>query len=113
MVGNVYKIGGQYPVFGICFVIHSNENNDIISSDIMKMIDYFCDNCIPHNLLWTFAPYGERRIIKVFIYPRSHMSDKTQSGFNVAFCELSGYVPIGGKHNTHFQIDAHSMRHSI
>lgn len=113
LIGNVYKIGGQYPVFGICFVIQPNENITAISSDILKMIDYFCDNSMPHNLLWTIAPYGERPVIKIFIYPRCRMSDKTHSGFNVAFCELSGYVPIGGRHITQFQRHAHNMQHSV
>lgn len=99
MIGNVYRLGTDFPVISFCFMIQPN--NDVstnsISSDIIKMVEYFCDNGIPHNLFWTFAPYGDRQVIKIFVYPRAHMTDKISSEFNLAFCELSGYVSTGGR----------------
>lgn len=98
MVGNVYRLAGQYPVLGFCFLVRPNDNVDAIAADMIKLVDYFCANRIPHNVFWTFAPHADHgRVIKMFVYPRAHMSDKIRSEFNVAFCELSGYVPTGGR----------------
>lgn len=97
LIGNVYKLDNKYPAQGLCFPIIDYENKNSIADDLIKLIRHFCDKIIPHNIFLTMGNYENRTILKVFVYPRHRMSEKEISSFNSAFCELSGYVPVGSK----------------
>lgn len=63
---------------------------------LQKLVDYCCEKTIPHNIFFTKSHTGE---LRVFFFPRTlgnFGALKLYTSFlNVAFCELSGYVPIG------------------
>lgn len=63
----------------------------------MKLVDYCCRKTIPHNMFFTKSRASDD--IRVFFFPRTmgnFGADKLYTSFlNVAFCELSGYIPIG------------------
>lgn len=63
---------------------------------LQKLVQYCCEKTIPHNFFFTKSHNGE---LRAFFYPRTmgnFGAHKMYSNFlNVAFCELSGYIPIG------------------
>lgn len=72
-----------------------------ILDDIAKLIEYFCAKCLPHNIFCTKenSKDDNGNVVKVFVFPRDKMEDvKEFNSFNIAFCELSGYIPIGSKY---------------
>lgn len=59
------------------------------------MVDLCCTRNIPHNIFFTF---GVNEDLRCFFFPRlsDFVSDKVfTSHLNIAFCELSGYIPVG------------------
>lgn len=77
----------------------------LISNDVKtdalklhKLVELCCDKTVPHNMFFTKSQTNE---LRVFFYPRTlgnFGALKLYTSFlNVAFCELSGYVPIGDK----------------
>lgn len=57
---------------------------------------------IPHNLFMTYGkPLNgtcETNSLRIIIYPRKdNYGCKLSLSFNLAFCELSGYIPVGSK----------------
>lgn len=61
-----------------------------------KLVEYCCEKTIPHNIFFTRSKTNE---LRVFFFPRTlgnFGADKLYTTLlNVAFCELSGYIPIG------------------
>lgn len=93
-MSNLHKIeDANFPVKGFC-LISNDVKNDAIK--LHKLVEYCCQKTIPHNMFFTKSPANE---LRVFFYPRTlgnFGADKIYSSFlNVAFCELSGYIPIG------------------
>lgn len=73
----------------------NNSKDDAFA--LCKLIEYCCQKNIPHNLFVTRRSKFDE--ICIFLFPR-HVAnfgvDKVYtSHLNVAFCELSGYIPIG------------------
>lgn len=98
LVGNIFKLNkNAAPANGYSLhVTNYNEKNQI-SEDLFKLIEHCCNKMMPYNVFWTFGKWTDQEILKIFIFPRKQMSTKFQNVFNVAFCELSGYVPVGSK----------------
>jgi GDP-D-glucose phosphorylase len=89
----------KLPFQGYCFLIKSSspiEETINLSKDIKKLVDYCCDNTIPHNLFFTYGATTEE--IRIFFYVRTtkHLgAAKIYGDFMIiAFCEFSGYYPI-------------------
>lgn len=93
---NIYTI--DFPAFAICLPVFQWSDRCIVAGNLMKIVEYFCKNSIPHNIFWTLGTHNsERNLVKIFIFPRANLSDKHLATFNIAFCELAGFVPVGGK----------------
>jgi hypothetical protein len=95
IASNLYKTDDpNYPVKAFCLVVNDTKTD---ASKLFKLVEYCCQKTIPHNLFFTKPRDSDE--IRVFFFPRSQGSfgaDKIYSTFlNVAFCELSGYIPIG------------------
>lgn len=62
-----------------------------------KLIDFCCDKAIPHNLMLTRRQSSDE--IRVFFFPHAKSNFGAEKVFtshlNIAFCELSGFIPIG------------------
>lgn len=90
----MYKIDDpKYPVKGFC-LISNDAKSDALK--LHKLIELCCEKVIPHNIFFTRSGTGELRI---FFLPRTlgnFGAEKLYTSFlNVAFCEMSGYIPIG------------------
>lgn len=96
MCGNLY--GLKFPAFAFCLPVFRWSDKEKIATMVHKIVQLFCIQSIPHNIFWTWGTHhGQHHVVKIFIFPRSRFADKVQSAFNVAFCELVGYVPVGGE----------------
>lgn len=76
-----------------------NDKEEILDA-IAKLIEYFCSECIPHNVFCTKGNSidGNGNVVKVFVFPRDKMADvKEFTSFNIGFCEFNGYIPTGSK----------------
>lgn len=96
----MHVLDESYPAHAYCFHIPTIDAVAHIADDVYRIIEYFWANIVPHNLFWTFGVTtdGRRQTMKIFIFPRMEMHDKTSvASMNVAFCELSGYVVVGGE----------------
>lgn len=75
-------------------MVANDEKTDALK--LQKLVDYCCQKTIPHNIFFTRSRTDE---LRVFFFPRTlgnFGAEKLYTSFlNVAFCELSGYVPIG------------------
>lgn len=94
MYGNLYKTDdSRYPVKAFCMIANDSKAD---SKKLHKLTAYCCEKTIPHNLFLTKSQTNE---IRIFFYPRSMGNFGTHKMYtnflNVAFCELSGYCPIG------------------
>lgn len=96
----IYRIDGdgKTPVVvdGFAFRWHDDDAVPIgaFAERVMRLIDYLCQRQIPHNVL--FERMSTDDDVMVFVFPRAASTlAKTFESFNVAFCELSGYVPMG------------------
>lgn len=84
------------PVFAFCLPIFQWIDKEVVASNLAKIVEYFCQKSIPHSIFWTFGTHSNKNLVKIFIFPRYKLTDKISSSFNAAFCELTGFVPIGG-----------------
>lgn len=62
-----------------------------------EIVKYCCEKVIPHNL--TLTKSRDLKDIRIFFFPRflsNFGANKVfSSHLNVAFCEMSGYIPVG------------------
>lgn len=95
--GRLYKIAPGLGVPGFCYLIDDSDASATINSEEISMIvGNFCAMNIPHNLFFTYGTRDGRRVLRVYIFPRTvYFESKDNCDFNVAFCELSGFVPVG------------------
>ncbi|KAG4073860.1 hypothetical protein HA402_014065 [Bradysia odoriphaga] len=63
---------------------------------IRKIVAYFCEQNIPHNVVFTYKAMGSRTVVITYIYPRSQVNTvKDYTNINIACCELAGFVNAG------------------
>lgn len=92
----------DFPAFAFCLPVFNWTVKEVVVSNIFKITEFFCIKSIPHNIFWTWSSHSDQKLVKIFIFPRNNLTDKVLSSFNVAFCELTGYVPVGGKCRCHY-----------
>lgn len=93
-MANFYKVDDpKYPVKTFCLIANDTK---VDAQKLHKIVQYCCAKTIPHNFFFTKSQSNE---LRAFFYPRTmgnFGAHKMYTNFlNVAFCELSGYVPIG------------------
>lgn len=96
IASNLYNIDDpNYPVKAFCLIASNDTKTDALK--LHKLVEYCCQKTIPHNLFFTKPRDSDE--LRVFFFPRTlgnFGADKLYTSFlNVAFCELSGYIPIG------------------
>ena len=102
MVGPWYLLDEPFPSLALVRVVRFGEDYCVVAQGVMRIIEFFCDNCIPHNVFCTLAE-KDASSLRVIIYPRDGGSDalaksKELSGFNIACLEPSGFVVVGSKY---------------
>lgn len=102
---NWYLLAEPFPSLALVRVTQFTDDFAAVAEEIMRMIRYLCDNCIPHNVFCTLGReadgMGGTTCLRTIIYPRASDAlarSKELSGFNVACFELAGYVPVGSKY---------------
>lgn len=68
---------------------------EVILDDIFKLITFFLKENVPHNIFFTFGSFNGKEALRIYIFPRENRQEAKDTNFNIAFCELSGYVPVG------------------
>lgn len=82
------------------FRCRSTDSVADVAADAMRLVRFLCEREIAHNVLITRGrwPESEADEARIFVFPRKRLSGAKEFGsFNVAFCELAGFVPVGSK----------------
>lgn len=95
LTNNVYKIDENFGIPGYCFLIFDKINVELILNDIFKLIEFFLKENVPHNIFFTLGSFNGKDVLRIYIFPRENLHEVKDTNFNIAFCELSGYVPVG------------------
>lgn len=92
------------PTQAICWLIKPNETDHQVTSklkSVMKFVNWLIENNLPYNLFLTSTrvndPIGNG--YKLFIFAREHFTMQKATApdsINIGFCELAGFVPVGG-----------------
>lgn len=94
IASNLYKVSDPSLLVKAFCLVSNDAKTDAIK--LQNLVEYCCQKTIPHNIFFTKSKSNE---LRVFFFPRTlgnFGADKAYTTFlNVAFCELSGYVPIG------------------
>lgn len=98
LIGNLYV--SDCTIRSYCLRLEDNVEDLVIKAE--RIIKYMCDNNVPHNVFMSFESvpndHDTCTTLRFFIYPRARLhANKAVAPFNVAFCELSGFVPVGCK----------------
>lgn len=107
-IANWYLLDEPFPSLAFVRVVRLPEGEHFgdgggVAQEIMNVVSYCCDNCIPHNVYFTLAKDvrdGGVSCLRCIIYPRDSEAlakAKDLSGFNIAAFELGGYVTVGCK----------------
>ncbi|EAT36557.1 AAEL011367-PA [Aedes aegypti] len=90
---DLYLLENQ-PARAYCFLHKSGEPPAQLTNRIFRLIRILLSQNIAHNLFITWN--GSRDTVRALIYTRLKPCENKQvSPFNVAFSELSGFVPLG------------------
>lgn len=90
-----YRLNKLMPTEAICYLI-DDSNKESNLKQIYGLIEFMCQNNIPHNIFLTPDRSKEGRKLKVFLYAREHhYKIKDITAMNAAFCEFSGYITVG------------------
>lgn len=95
--GPLYQLDGDRPVDAFAFRLQNMTNLSRLGADVMRLVSFLCDRDIPHNLFFTLGNNDDGgELLRIVVFPKAQTSAaKEFSSFNIAFCELSGYVPLG------------------
>ncbi|XP_037916842.1 GDP-D-glucose phosphorylase 1-like isoform X2 [Hermetia illucens] len=101
----IYCFNQEYEIKAFCFLLRrlsDDEHESEVAEKVYKLVRYMIDNGIPHNLFFTLAKHKEERVMRIIVYPRDKMCAlKSTTDLNIAFCELSGFLPLSNeKHFT-------------
>lgn len=97
LVENLYMTADH--IKGFCIRVVA-DNLAVAASKAQKLIHFMCQHNVPHNVFICFEqqPNQPSTCLRLFIFPRAHLHEnKAAAPFNVAFCEIAGYVPVGCK----------------
>jgi hypothetical protein len=132
---NVYVLGDKYPAKGYCFQLFAKTQIDDIANDVFMLIEFLNECQKAHNVFFTFGSAAtmtvavstvdgteaaltclptesDKNNLKIFVLPRDKccLNKEIFCNLNVAFCEICGYVPVGGKYMNFFVFPSLSSR---
>lgn len=97
----IYRLSDKMPTEAICYIFNKTNNEEALNAQLQQLFNFIiwlCDHDIPHNLFLTSnrnESLGD--ILKVFVFCRkSFCYVKNLNTYNIGFCEVSGYVAVGG-----------------
>ncbi|ALC43412.1 CG3552 [Drosophila busckii] len=95
--GYAYRLSQDSPTEAICFVIERKDDEEQVREKIQtiyKLTECLCNNNLPHNVFMT--RHRQTDNLQVFVFVRQkYCVNKDLADFNVGFCELVGYLPMG------------------
>ncbi|OWR54420.1 hypothetical protein KGM_213251 [Danaus plexippus plexippus] len=95
--GPLYRFENTYPIPTFCFEIGSVGTK---IDDVYKLLEYFLHKNIAHNMFLTRgnSVASNNEVLRILIWPRtSCLHIKQFDAFNIACCELSGWLPVYSK----------------
>jgi hypothetical protein len=120
---NIYVLDDKYPAKGYCFPLFDKTQINDVANDVFVLIAFLNKCQKAHNVVFTYAASqddnnvtttmstimsttrcltsteSDENILKIFVFPRDMCCmNKEICNFNVAFCEICGYVPVGGEY---------------
>ncbi|XP_055617180.1 GDP-D-glucose phosphorylase 1 [Toxorhynchites rutilus septentrionalis] len=95
-VEKLYRLDWDHPAKAFVIVSQDFTSPQTFANQIYKLIGVFLAHNIAHNLFLTWN--RPETVLRALVYPRLRPCVyKQASPFNVAFCELSGFVPLGNE----------------
>uniref|UniRef100_A0A1B0DFM8 GDP-D-glucose phosphorylase 1 n=1 Tax=Phlebotomus papatasi TaxID=29031 RepID=A0A1B0DFM8_PHLPP len=97
---SIYTLEAKYPTCGLCLIIRDKDCVQQVSGKVFQLVNFLCERSIPHNIFITSGSFEGTACKRILIFPRDNRylsKDKELSGFNIAFCELSSYIPVGSE----------------
>ncbi|GAB0090488.1 FERM domain [Sergentomyia squamirostris] len=100
LTSSLYILEDKYPTCGLCVIVREFDCLQQVSAKVFQLVNFLCKRNIPHNIFITNGSFKGTSCQRILIFPRDNrylLNEKKLSGFNIAFCELSSYVPVGSK----------------
>ncbi|XP_061395598.1 GDP-D-glucose phosphorylase 1 [Musca vetustissima] len=100
---DVFRLAPNMPTEAICFQIKPSDSDSAKLKTVQKLnkfLQWLCTNNMPHNLFLTPErnPQHKEKPLKIFVFVRQeYCIVKNLNTYNIGFCELAGYVPVGAK----------------
>ncbi|XP_059046741.1 GDP-D-glucose phosphorylase 1 [Achroia grisella] len=101
LINDIYYFD-DYPIPGFCFEIQDQNSAMKVTSEIYKLLEYFLEKSIAHNIFITRGQTVKQRssdidrdVLRILIWPRkSSVIAKQTNAFNIAACEISGWFTV-------------------
>ncbi|XP_073840895.1 GDP-D-glucose phosphorylase 1 [Musca autumnalis] len=100
---DIFRLAPNMPTEAICFQINLEDSKTVKLKKVKRLnefLQWLCINNMPHNLFLTPERNlpNKTNVLKVFVFVRQeYCIVKNLNTYNIGFCELAGYVPVGGK----------------
>lgn len=98
--GYAYRLAKECPTEAICFVFSGKDDEETMSEkigNIHRLTEWLCDNNMPHNIFIT--QQHNTNNVRLFVFVRGkYCINKNVKAFNVGFCEIVGFIPLGGEY---------------
>uniref|UniRef100_A0A1A9WTA9 GDP-D-glucose phosphorylase 1 n=1 Tax=Glossina brevipalpis TaxID=37001 RepID=A0A1A9WTA9_9MUSC len=99
--GDIYRLNNSMPTQAVCWIFNGEDSTTQMENKTRKLhefLEWLCRENIPHNIFMTPDRTKQPKRLKIFVYPRENFCVvKDFKAFNIGFCEMSGYVPVGDK----------------
>lgn len=99
---NIFRLDESMPTEAICCLIRPQKTPSEtfrIVERIHNFLKWLCFHDIPHNIFITPDRFNDANgALKMFIFAREAFCiPKDPACLNIGYCELSGFIPVGGK----------------
>lgn len=98
--GYAFRLAKESPTEGICFVFSNKDDEETMREkigNIHRLTEWLCDNNLPHNIFITQD--HKTNNVRLFVFVREkYCINKNVKAFNVGFCEIVGFIPLGGEY---------------
>ncbi|KAL9901524.1 GDP-D-glucose phosphorylase 1 [Glossina fuscipes fuscipes] len=98
---DVFRLNSSMPTQAVCWIFNQRDSVTQMENKTRKLyefLEWLCTENTPHNIFMTPDRVKSQKRLKIFVYPRENFCVvKDFKAFNVGFCEMSGYVPVGDK----------------
>lgn len=102
--GFAFRLAKESPTEAVCFVFSPKDDDEMVSERINvihRLTEWLCNNNLPHNIFITQQQKSDN--VRLFVFVREkYCVNKNANAFNIGFCEIVGFIPLGGKYTKQF-----------